>query len=377
MPHAASATPNPHHAQQVTRLTPLADVLHALDAIAQPAQACEVDVEDAAGFVLAADVHAQTLPVHAVALRDGYAVRAEELADAGGYAPVVLPSIPRRLEIGDALPPDADAVAPPDTIVVNDHTAEALQPITAGDGVLPIGAEVDQTKSLLSAGESLHAARMSALCAAGVRRVAVRRPRLRLIAAHEDRWLQATVAFIAQDCKARGAQPYLERSSDLEQVLRQDTADAIIIVGGSGSGTRDRSVSMLARLGRVVVHGIGLTPGETGAIGSVADRPVLVVPGRLDAGLAVWLVLGRHLLRKLTARRDHDAVGNFILSRKISSTVGFTEVIPVRCEHDHVEPLAAKHWPLSALARANGWVLVPPESEGFAAGSSVTVNSLP
>ena len=52
-------------------------------------------------------------------------------------------------------------------------------------------------------------------------------------------------------------------------------------------------------------------------------------------------------------------------------------VAPVRRAAEGVEPLAAGHWPAQALTRADGWVLVPPESEGFAAGRQLEMRAFP
>lgn len=377
MPEAASSTSGQHCEQRLTRLAPLTDALRALDMVVRPVRPIELEVDRAAGCVLAEDVYAEILPSRAIALRDGYAVCAEELADAGGYAPVVLTPIPPRLQIGEEMPIGSDAVAPPDTIATKGQVAEALHPITAGDGVLSAGVDVDATKALLKSGDGLRGAAIAALRAAGVARVAVRRPTVRLLPVRDDPWLQAVADFVAQDCVAHGSAPCLERSSDLEHALAQDIADVTVIIGGSGIGARDRSVSVLACLGRVIVHGIGLMPGESSAIGVIAGRPVLIVPGRFDAGIAAWLALGRHLLRRLSAMRHGDGIGKFVLARKISSTVGVAEVIPVVRTGESVEPLAARYLSLSALTRADGWVFVPPESEGFAADAMVAVDSLP
>jgi hypothetical protein len=51
--------------------------------------------------------------------------------------------------------------------------------------------------------------------------------------------------------------------------------------------------------------------------------------------------------------------------------------VPVRREGDAVVPLASGYLPARALAQADGWVLVPPESEGFAAGARVPVRAWP
>src|SRR6185312_5332430 len=152
---------------------------------------------------------------------------------------------------------------------------------------------------------------------------------------------------------------------------------AVIVVGGTGSGRNDKSVQALARAGRVAVHGIALTPGETAAFGISGSRPVLLIPGRLDAAFAVWLTLGRHMLAKLSGSTGKEQGTQATLSRKITSTVSLTEFVPVRRDGDKVEPLAMKYLSLAALAQADGFVLVPAESEGFQAGSSISVRSWP
>ena len=126
------------------------------------------------------------------------------------------------------------------------------------------------------------------------------------------------------------------------------------------------------------MHGIALAPGETAAFGYVGIRPVLLLPGRLDAALAVWLLVGRRILERLAAAKMRsEPAETLTLARKVSSTVGLAEVVPVRRNGDKAEPLASKYLPLSSLARSDGWILVPAESEGYSAGSQVQVWAWP
>jgi molybdopterin biosynthesis enzyme len=104
---------------------------------------------------------------------------------------------------------------------------------------------------------------------------------------------------------------------------------------------------------------------------------VLIVPGRLDGALASWLVLGVRLLDRLAGTVELEGITTVILSRKVTSTVGLAELVPVRHDNTNAEPLATRNLPLSALARANGWLLVPPDSEGYPAGAKVAVNNWP
>ncbi len=184
----------------------------------------------------------------------------------------------------------------------------------------------------------------------------------------------------ATDIEQRGGAARLDQAGgDLGTVLAAESADAIVVIGGTGGGRSDTSVLRLARDGEVAVHGIALTPGETAAVGFVGHRPVLLLPGRLDAALAVWLLVGRRMLERLAdvINRESEAVEMMPLARKVTSTVGLAELVPVRRTGGQAEPLASKYLPLSALTRSDGWILVPPDSEGYSAGTSVQVKPWP
>ena len=133
----------------------------------------------------------------------------------------------------------------------------------------------------------------------------------------------------------------------------------------------------LARLGRVETHGIALSPGETAAVGFVGPRPVLLVPGRLDAALAVWLVIGRHLLARLTGDTAPEPATKAPLARKVASTLGLVELVPVRMRDGAADPIASGYVPLSGLAQADGWILVPADSEGYPPGTEVMIRPWP
>ena len=66
-----------------------------------------------------------------------------------------------------------------------------------------------------------------------------------------------------------------------------------------------------------------------------------------------------------------------LLTRKHASPLGLAEVVPVHQSGDQAEPIASGYWPLQAIARANGWILIPGDSEGYPAGAEVVVRALP
>jgi molybdopterin biosynthesis enzyme len=362
--------------QHIARLTPLHEALAALDTLAHPVAPRAVDASAACGSVLAADVTAGPLPVRAMALRDGFAVRAADLDGAGSYAPVPLSSMPARVEAGDEIPQDTDTVVPPEALVIGSG-AEAVAPVAPGEGVIRGGSESDPARPLRKAGERVRIADIAVFIAAGIGRVSVRQPRLQVVAAREDLRLAPALDFVTRDCAAQGCRAQARNGLDVDDVLATPEADAVVIVGGSGVGRRDRSVQALASRGQVALHGVGLMPGETAAIGCAGSRPVIIVPGQLDAAMAAWLTLGRRLLARLAGSIEPSQVSMRTLTRKVTSPVGFAEVVPARCIGGEAEPLARQHLPLWTLARANGWLLVPASSEGYAAGSTVAVNEWP
>jgi len=368
-------------AQRIERLTPLADALAGVDRLVAPVAARRVETHAACGRILAADILAAVAhPAVALALRDGFAVRAEATLDAGPYAPAALAGPPAPLEVGDPMPAGTDAVAPPDAIELRAGAASALAPLAAGDGILPPGADVAAGEVLCRAGARLRASDIAACAVLGHSRVDVREPRLRIVPARPERdpVIAAIVSLLARAVEAAGgAVITAPDASGLEGALAAEGADAVMVVGGSGSGRRDRSIQTLARHGRVAFHGVGLMPGETAAFGTIAERPVLVVPGRLDAALAVWLTLGGRMLARLCGRASDDEATTVVLTRKIASSLGFAELVPVMRQAQGVVPLASGYLSLQSLARAAGFVLVPADREGYGAGAEVEMRPLP
>ena len=220
-------------------------------------------------------------PAAPIALRDGWAVASDLTGDASSYAPAPLPAA-TWVDTGAPLPVGTDTVAPTDAVVLRDGRAYALASVPPGEGVLPAGADCDPRNVLFSRTRLIDPLTRAVLAAAGVARVSVSR-RIGIATARPgDRVLDAARDLVAGYIAKTGCA--VHRANDFAAALA-DT-DAAIVIGGTGSGRNDSSVHTLARLGRVEVHGIALSPGETTAFGMVGDKPVLLVPGRLDAVVA-------------------------------------------------------------------------------------------
>jgi molybdopterin molybdotransferase len=366
--------------QTIARLTPLTDVLAMVDQGVKPVTPRTLDVNEAAGRTLANDASAPSRPSAAIALQDGWAVSADETLGAGSYAPGVLLRAPPRIEAGQPMPAGTDSVAPLDAVKVSGGRAEALVTVNPGDGVLPAGGDSDPAIPLHRAGERLRMIDLAVFAAAGLARITVREPRIRVMPLRGNGIVSAAARLLAGDIERRGGVARLDEGGrGLAVALAADNADAIVAIGGTGNGRNDTSVQTLEREGRLAVHGMALTPGETAALGFVGPRPVLLLPGRLDAALSVWLTVGRRILKRLAAasNKEYEVGETLPLARKVASTVGLMELVPVRRIAGQAEPLATRYLPLSTLARSDGWILIPADSEGYSVGSSVQVRPWP
>jgi molybdopterin molybdotransferase len=363
--------------QRISRLTPLGAILALIEARVGAVQPQKSALEAARRFTLAEDIWG-SWPVSSIALRDGFAVDAASVADAGPYTPVALPPATRRIDDGERLPEGTNAVLPLDAVVSRGGRAEAVAAVAPGEGAWLAGDRVTPGEPLYRAGEQMHALDIAVLEVAGVEDLTIRAPRIAIVAGGETKSpeMSAALATLRRVAGEAGGL-VIGNPTALEAALGDAQNDAVIGVGGTGSGRRDAAVHALARLGRVAAHGIAVAPGETAAFGFVGERPVLLVPGRLDAALAIWLLIGRFIVARLTGGSVKEAAAMLALKRKVTSTIGMTELVPVRCSDGMAEPLASGYLSFAALARSDGWIVVPADSEGFPAGTQVAVRPWP
>lgn len=366
--------------QRIAHLTPVEDVMERIAQRVQPVAPRELPVAAALGSTLAQDIAVgDPHPAAPLALIDGWAVHAEATADAGPYTPAVLSHL-REVAVGEALCGNGDTVAPLEAVTWRGGAGQVHVAMTPGEGVLAPGTDAGAGEVLRRAGHRLRAADVAAMQALGITGARVRKPRVRIARAAQGRddITDAIAGWLAHAIAADGGEPVATTPGrDVQAVLAGDEADATAMVGGTGAGPRDNTVHALRKIGAVEAHGIAVSPGETAAFGIANSRPVLVMPGRLDAALAVWLLLGRAMVARLRGASEHLSTRQGTLVGKIASTVGLTELVLVRHAGDGVEPLASKYLPLATLAQADGWLVIPATSEGLPPGARVTVYPLP
>jgi molybdopterin biosynthesis enzyme len=294
-------------------------------------------------------------PPHDIAAVDGWALRASDLVGASSYSPLPLAQSPVWVEAGDRIPGGCDCVLDEGAVDLSGPIAQVLSDAIPGQGIRRKGGAISDASRIIDAWRPENLAHP---------------PRVRVVNVPGG---TMTASLVASGLRGSGAdvvfvEAAARDAASIGKQLDGSDCDLLVIVGGSGIGRADASVIALADRGEVIAHGLALQPGRTAAIGRIGDKPVIVMPGLPDQALAVWWSVVLPVLDRLS---DRDG-GTLILplARKVASSVGLAEIVLLEGSGDEWMPLATGDLPLEAVARADAWLLVPGDSEGYAAGTS-------
>ena len=343
----------------------LAELLRGLEPVAP----IELRLSEALRCVAAEMAPAQAFPARDVAARDGWAMRANDLVGASSYSPLPLARSPIWVEAGDAMPDGSDCVLDSDLVDATGPLAQVLAEAIPGQGVRRRGHDIADGGAVARPGRPVSVRDLLIARAAGLEKLKLRRPRLRLVNIPGG---ELTAHLIAETARAAGAEVTTIEAEVCGAAsvasAFDDSRDLLVTIGGSGVGRTDAAVMALAARGEVIAHGIALEPGRTSAVGRVGAMPAVALPGAPDQAFAAWWALARPVLDHLSGWSPRKTL-SLPLARKIASTVGIAEVVLLEYTEGAWKPLAVGDLSLGAIARADAWLLVPGSSEGFAAGT--------
>ena len=320
-------------------------------------------------------------PPRPIALRDGWAMRSEDLAGASSYAPVLLATDPIAVETGEPLPPECDCVIDHHGIDPGGPMPQAMIEALPGENVRRPGEDVAAGVGLFARGHRLRPTDLACAQALGFEHLSVRRPHVLILDAPARDGARATCDFLQRAFVATGACVSLRASADrsasaIEASLEAAKADLILLVGGTGVGASDHTIAALETSGVVHLRGVALEPGRTVAIATVAGTPVIAIPALFEQVLGAWLGLVEPALDRLTLRQPATPL-RLPLTQKIASRVGVAEVALLRRQGDAFAPLAIGELPLQSLCAATHVTIIPAGSEGHASGELVDAFPLP
>lgn len=370
-----------------------------------------VGLSESAGRVLAADVISQVnVPNFARAMMDGYALRAADTAGSSSYNQLVLDVIDEslpgraasgeisvgqavRIMTGSPLPAGADSVLPAEYVQSEGDQIRVAQPTSPGKHVGQPGEDIAAGCSVLPAGRRLRPQDVGLLASIGHAQVhVVRRPRVRIVVTGNE--LLPPGSQPQGCCIVDSNSPMLEAlirrdggvidhpgilPDEPNEILRamQADADVVLVSGGSSVGLEDHAPRILAERGELAFHGIAMRPSSPTGMGRLNGQLVFLLPGNPVSCLCAYDFFAGGVIRLLGGRHWEWPYrsARFPLARKLGSTIGRLDYARVRLIDDKIHPISIGGASiLSSTSRADGFVVVPEDSEGFAEGREVEVH---
>ena len=398
------------------RRTTVVDALAWVDAQSHRLPAEQVEIWQAAGRVLASDLSSGVnVPSFDRSMMDGFAVQAADTEGATVYnrleltvAGQSLPGAPFsgqvgrgqavRIMTGAPLPRGADAVLPAERAEVDASKVVVLEALPPGKNIGRCGEDVAAGATVLLAGRVLRPQDLGLISSIGQTKVeVVRRPHVRIVVTGNELLPAGSAereaargkiadsngpmlaALIERDggMPVRGeAYPVPDDPAAILAAMRLD-ADMVLVSGGSSVGQEDHAPALLAGHGDLAIPGIAMRPSSPAGMGKRAGKLVFLLPGNPVSCLCAYDFFAGRAIRLLGGRKPDWPYGKvrFPLARKLVSQVGRVDYARVRIVANRVEPIAISGASiLSSTTAADGFVVVPADSEGFAAGAEVEVH---
>lgn len=393
-----------------------------------------VDLLHASGRVLAEPIAAdRDIPPFPRSTRDGYAVRAADLGTVPARLSVIgeIKAGPRSGQIpplnrgeafsimtGAPVPQSADAVVMVEYTILRNGFVEIAKGVEAGENIVSQAAEAKLGSLLLDRGERLEHTAIALAASAGKSRLQVFvRPRVALLTTGDEIVAVDTVldaqsgltqirnsnaySLAAQVQEAGGEPVLLPLAPDEPRRLRELMergleADLLIVTGGVSMGRYDLVEQVLADMkteflftgakiqpGRPVVF--GRMPCGRGRLARAPDsapsphKYFFGLPGNPVSTMVTFELFGRPVLEAMAGMRPRPL--NFLHARlksEIRVKTGLKRFLPAllsgEYEHSEVELVPWQgSGDIAAKARANCYVVIPPDGEHIVAGEWVAV----
>lgn len=368
------------------------------------------------GRVLAEPLFAdRDFPPFNRATRDGYAVRAADLADlptsldvageikAGASVermPALRAGQAMAIMTGASVPEGADSVVMVEYSSRQDNTVEISRRVATGENIVPAGSEAKEGEKLLSPGERLNYASIAVAASVGKANLKVyARPRIAVLSTGDEVVDIAaspgptqirnsnSYSLAAQIQSAGGEAIILPIAPDepirlLELIEKGFESDLLLMAGGVSMGEYDLVEAALAKLNvEFFFTGVQIQPGRPLVFGRypAKGKYFFGLPGNPVSTMVTFELFVRPLLNGLAGAVDEKL--KFLSARlgsEIRTKTGLTRFLPAYlCGEFQKAEVSLVRWQgsgdIAAAAKSNCYIVVPPDREFIRAGEWVSL----
>jgi len=362
-----------------------------------------VPVQESCDRITAEGIYAAiSAPHYNASAMDGIAVKAGLTFGASETTPVVLkPEEYTVIDTGDPLPDDCDAVIMIEDIVkMEDESVKLFAAAAPWQHIRQIGEDICAGEMILAAHMPITPAAIGAMLAAGVLEIPVlKKPVIGIVPTGNEIILptadpksgdimEFNSSIFSAMLKKWGAESvtYSIVKDDFEEIYKSvekaaSECDMVILNAGSSAGREDYSASVIEKLGGVLYHGIAIKPGKPAILGYKEEKPILGVPGYPVSGIIVIEQILKPLIAYcLGEKQEQKDSADAVLSRSIVSGLKYQEFIRVRmgkvADKLIASPLNRGSGVVSSFMKADGILEIPQGTEGYEAGTEVSVKLL-
>ena len=231
------------------------------------------------------------------------------------------------------------------------HYVNISRAVTAGSGVSFAGTDITAGETVLRRGTILTSRDTGVLAAIGVASVDVwQRPIVAILSTGDEiippgqpmrpaRIYDSNAQVLADAVREIGGEPrrlgiVVDDVDQLRAKVREalDTADAVLLSGGTSKGAGDVSYRVVAELTDpgIVAHGVALKPGKPICLAATGGKPVVVLPGFPTSAIFTFHEFVAPVLSAMAGRglEERSAV-HARLAVKVNSEIGRTEYLLV------------------------------------------------
>jgi molybdopterin molybdotransferase len=376
---------------------------------------------DATGRVLAEPIHAdRDFPPFRRAARVGFAVQSADLQNlpatlevvgeiraGAAHIPELAPGQAVSIMTGAAAPNGADAIVMVEYTSRTGDRVQATKAVSAGDNIVPAGSEARRGDRLLEAGTKLSDAEIAVAASVGRSRLLVHsKPRVAVLSTGDEvvdvdvppgpnQIRNSNSYSLAVQIQAAGGEPILlpiapDEPIRLHELLAEGLeADLLLIAGGVSMGKYDLVENALAEMeAEFFFTGALIQPGKPIVFGRVpynggdsacGAKYFFGLPGNPISTMVTFELFARPVIEALSGATPHKlAFVHVKLKTAIKTKTGLKRFLPaiISGEFEQAE-VELVGWQgsgdIAAAARANCFVVVPPDRERIEAGEWVSV----
>jgi molybdopterin molybdotransferase len=286
----------------------------------------------------------------------------------------------------------------PEETVVAEDLVEIQRSVASGENVVPAGAEAQAGQELLPRGVRLGPAQIALAAAAGKASVKVYRKSKVAILSTGDELVDVaekpgpsqirnsnsySLAALVAECGGEPVQLPIapDEEGKLTELIHEGLkADMLLLSGGVSMGKFDLVEQALKNLGaKFFFTGALIQPGKPVVFGEVGSIPFFGLPGNPVSVMVTFELFARQMVEALGgAEPERVKSAKAKLRKEFKTKTGLTRFLPARLEGGLDDPeVEVVPWQGSAdmlaAARANCYLVVPPDREKLAKGDMVTV----